>query len=68
MLCEVSCQLDQLEKAGNTIYPIKKVPVRAAKSRPGQIDPYVFNILCISCIYKTNCFFLHLMLALLSLN
>ena len=41
--CEVSCQLDHLEKAGNTIYPIKKVLVRAAKSRPGQIDPYIHH-------------------------
>ena len=41
MPCEVSCQLDQLEKAGYTIYPIKKIPVRAAKSRPAQNDPYM---------------------------
>ena len=48
MPCEVSCQLDQLEKAENTIYAIKKIPVRAAKSRPGQNDPYG-SICCSEC-------------------
>ena len=45
MPCDISNQLDELEKAGTpyTIYLIKNVTFRAAKSRPGHIDPYVIK-------------------------